>query len=408
MKKIVYILSNFPHLTETFIAREIFEIYDNGQDVQVLSLRPKKYAHMAALKKKDLAVFYASSSLFMLVQALFSNLGKGKSILFSFETLADAFAILFKGKLKGFFKFLTVVLLAETVVYQFLKSRQKEEQLHLHTHFLFSASYITYRLHKLLGCSFSITLHTKYITFLQPYQVNKVLKAAKFINCISSELKGYIQSFGVDDLSNVHLIRNGINVGSLEFKPQYQFNTPLRILGIGSLLDKKGFDDLVRCCAELKKRDRAFHCNIIGEGPERPSLEALIAELGIADHVKLLGSKPFAEVKEFLRIADVLLMPSKVPKKSDPDGLPTVIIEAMTSGTPVVSTRFAGIPDIVINDQTGGLVDPSDYVGLAEAVIKMMDNEPLKNQMIDRGRQLVEEEYNLKKNIIRLQGLMNT
>ena len=407
MKKIKYVLANFPHLSETFVAREIIGIEKCGRDVEVFSLRPRRFSSPDAITVDGVDVSYSSFSLTKMCRNVVANLLTGNSLLFSWETVTDSISLLTRGKFSNAFRMLSVLISAETCIRPETKEKLKGENVHLHTHFLFSASYVIYRLSKLLDCSFSITLHTKSLTWMFPDQVAKVLNHSQFLNCNSKQLVEFIRSFGLRDLEKIHLVRNGINAGEVEFVPKAKLSNPVKLLGVGNLLDKKGFDDLVSCCDYLVKANTPFECTIVGEGPERTNLETQIAELKLDDKVRLLGRQPFTVVRKMLRESDIFLMPSKSPKKSTLDGLPTVIIESMATGTPVVSTNFAGIPDLVIDGKTGLLAEPGDPAGLASAVQKIVNDDELRNQLLHNAKQLVDLEYNNEKNIGRLLELMD-
>ena len=169
------------------------------------------------------------------------------------------------------------------------------------------------------------------------------------------------------------------------------------ILAVGSLLHLKGFHILISACAELDKMGVCFLCKIIGEGVERGNLETKIENLQMTDKVQLPGYRTIDELFEEYTNASVFVMPS-VPSSIGTDGLPTVIIEAMAAGLPVVATRHAGIPDLVIDGETGLLVNPGDISSLADAIKEMISNKELYSKFAVQGRQKVENEFDLKKN----------
>lgn len=402
MTKLVYILSNFPHLTETFIAREILELVQLEVDIDVLSLRSQKHADAKAISSEAIQVYYSSTNPWKVIQAIVQNHLRRQGLFLQRETWQDALLVLRNGRFRSLMKFLVIIALAETTINKYSDKIAQEKITHLHAHFLFAASYITYRLSKRLHTTYSLTLHTRSNSLGDNSLVKKIIKSAKFINCISSNLEPYVVQFEVNAGDKIRLIRNGIEIENFDFTPKYKVGFPYSLVAIGSLLDKKGFDDLIRCCAILKSQEINFSATIIGEGKERDNLEQLIQMEDLTSKVQLLGSLPFQEVKKHLQKADLLLMPSKQPANSSPDGLPTVIIEAMATGVPVISTDFAGIPDIVRNQITGLVVAPGNYQELAQASVALLQETTLRNQMIDNARALVEKEYNLKTNAERL------
>src|SRR5207245_5058928 len=148
------------------------------------------------------------------------------------------------------------------------------------------------------------------------------------------------------------------------------------IVAIGRLIVKKGFANLIRACALLVERGRSFRCEIFGEGPLENQLRVQIEQLGLQEFVRLAGPKPQHDLRERLARASVFVLPSVPEPQGGMDNLPTVIMEAMATGLPVVSTRIGGIPEMVIDNQTGFLVQPENAVALAEAIEKVTNDRP--------------------------------
>lgn len=146
----------------------------------------------------------------------------------------------------------------------------------------------------------------------------------------------------------------------------------LRILGVGRHNPVKRWDRFLRAFARLKERcGSRVEAELVGDGPERTSLESLARSLGLGpEDVRFRGSS--TDVAPFYREADVLL------HTSDWEGTPNVILEAMASGLPIVSTRVGGIPDLVRDGEVGSLVDPQDEVGLARALVELAEREDLR------------------------------
>jgi glycosyltransferase involved in cell wall biosynthesis len=177
---------------------------------------------------------------------------------------------------------------------------------------------------------------------------------------------------------------------------------------VGRLVEKKGFDLLVRACARLRDRGVDYTCKIIGGGPQHGVLSQLINELELGNHVCLVGPVPFEEVKGYYRQASLLVMPSRIsPRDQDRDGLPNVIIEAMATGVPVVATELAGIPDLVIPNQTGLLVPPEDVTELAGAMQELLENDGFRMRLACAGRARVEQEFDLAASVQKLEALIH-
>jgi hypothetical protein len=157
-------------------------------------------------------------------------------------------------------------------------------------------------------------------------------------------------------------------------------------VSVGRLIPCKGFDTLIRACARLQRGGMTLQCEIIGDGPQRSALEALIAEEKLGGSVTLAGVLPQEAVAERLRMATVFALAARVDEAGVSDVLPTVIIEAMGAGLPVVATRVGGIPELVVPHETGLLVEPEDPERLAEALEKILLSPPLRHAMAEASR----------------------
>jgi glycosyltransferase involved in cell wall biosynthesis len=182
----------------------------------------------------------------------------------------------------------------------------------------------------------------------------------------------------------------------------------LRIFSAGRLIEFKGFDDLIAACALLRDRAVAFECDIAGDGPAHDALESRIAELGLARQVRLLGLLPQAEIRTRLAASGVFALASRVDAKGSSDVLPTVILEAMAAGRAVVSTRLAGIPELVIDGVTGILVAPGDPNALAGALASLADDAGRRDRFGRAGRSRLEEHFSAGQSSGQLAALFST
>ncbi len=200
----------------------------------------------------------------------------------------------------------------------------------------------------------------------------------------------------------------GIDCSMFRFAPRLgAANEPLRLLTVGRLVAKKGVEYGVRAVAGLGKNGNAVDCryDIVGDGPERPALEKLVAQLNLCDRVTFHGALPHGQVMRWMEKSHVLLAPSVTPPDGDMEGIPTTVMEAMASGMPVVASRHSGIPELVKDQETGFLVDERDFEGIAAAVRTLAANRELWPELGRAGRQLVEREFNQTVQSVRLMSL---
>ena len=177
-------------------------------------------------------------------------------------------------------------------------------------------------------------------------------------------------------------------------------------MSVGRLVAFKGFADLIDACAELARRRIDFVCDIIGDGPLRETLQAKIEQLDLSSRVNLLGSLSQGAVLEKLQAADIFALASTTDAQGATDVFPTVILEAMASARPVVSTRLAGIPELVVDGQTGMLAPPGDSTALAQALEQLLRDPELRLRFGHAGRARIEQHFRIEQTVAPLVQLL--
>ena len=168
---------------------------------------------------------------------------------------------------------------------------------------------------------------------------------------------------------------------------------------MGQLTEKKGFPILIGACRLLRDQGYDFRCEIIGEGPRRQELEALIADLDLKGTVALRGALPNAQVMIRYTQATLFALACVLAGNADRDGIPNVLLEAMIHQVPVISTRLSGIPEVVEDGVTGLLVDSGDQQALAQAMASLLDDPQQRQRLARAGRQFVKDHFDIQKNI---------
>ncbi|MDQ3622910.1 MAG: glycosyltransferase family 4 protein, partial [Verrucomicrobiota bacterium] len=182
----------------------------------------------------------------------------------------------------------------------------------------------------------------------------------------------------------IHRVFNGITTA--DFPRRQRLGAGSRIVSVGRYVEKKGFADLIEACRLLKHRGRPFECVIVGGGPLEAELRVQIEVAQLQDRVSLIGPLPQAEVRQFLARAHVFVLACVPESGGGSDNLPTVIMEAMLSGVPVVSTRLAGVPEMVEEGVEGLLVAPHDPPALAQAIETFLQDPHLAERCGHYGR----------------------
>jgi glycosyltransferase involved in cell wall biosynthesis len=180
---------------------------------------------------------------------------------------------------------------------------------------------------------------------------------------------------------------------------------PLRILALGRLVDKKGFEVLLRAGSILRGRGMDFTLAIGGSGPAGRRLRALSARLGLREQVRFPGFIRRDGVSAFLLSGDVFVMPSIVDRRGNRDGIPNVVLEALLHRLPVVASDVCGISEVIANGDTGFLVPPGDAAAVAEAIVSAAADRRGSLAMAERGRDRVCRQFNLRDTCDRMSAL---
>jgi glycosyltransferase involved in cell wall biosynthesis len=277
---------------------------------------------------------------------------------------------------------------------------------HVHAHFAGMAARTAFWIAKFFPVTFSFTAHANDIFAPKKFEIglDKLIATARLMITETDFAEKFLRERFPERADRIHRIYNGLRLA--EFERATFSSEPPSIVAIGRLIAKKGFGNLIRACALLVERGRSFRCEIFGEGPLENQLREQVEKLGLQERVQLLGAKPQHEIKERLVNASVFVMPSVPEADGGMDNLPTVVMEAMATGLPVVSTRIGGIPEMVVENETGFLVQPEDAVTLAGAIEKVTNDRSLGQRLGQAGYKRAQTLFSIEKNVRELCALI--
>ncbi len=257
-----------------------------------------------------------------------------------------------------------------------------------------------------MGSRYSLTAHANDIFAPRDFVVGleKLFGAACAVVTVSDFAVDQLKERFPQEAAKFHRVYNGVELDRFRMA-EFDRAVPL-ILSIGRLIEKKGFADLIAACAILTERGQNFRCEIIGEGPLEEPLRAQIAEAQLQESVRLTGPQTQSQIIERLAAATVFVLPCCKDAKGDMDNLPTVIMEAMAAGLPVISTPLAGVPEMVQTGVTGELVPPNEPAALADAIAAFASNIPRSRAYGARGRELAATKFSLEKNVAALAAIL--
>jgi len=277
---------------------------------------------------------------------------------------------------------------------------------HVHAHFTGMAARTAFWVHRFFPVTFSFTAHANDIFAPRNFEIglDKLVDTARAIVTVSDFAKKFLQERFPERADRIRRIYNGLNLA--EFGRADFSSSPPLILAVGRLIAKKGFADLICACGLIAERGKSFRCEIMGEGPLENELRGQIERLNLQNRVALSGAKPQREVRQRLAAANVFVLPSIIDPEGGMDNLPTVIMEAMATALPVVSTNIGGIPEMVIENETGFLLEPADASALADAIAKVIDDRVLAQRLGHAGYQRAHELFSIEKNVRELSALV--
>ncbi|HVB56311.1 MAG TPA: glycosyltransferase [Candidatus Acidoferrales bacterium] len=394
---ILHLITTFPPLTETFVLREIRQLRRTGLNVIIGQLRPL-HRTRATKDFDDLSKFVSGAgwfSLDMLRGFVFFGFRKPRQVLECLGITSRSF-----NQPKHFLKMLYVLLSAMRLAYRF-----RDVQIDLvRADFLHTEALAARFLKSLLGVPYGITAYTVFVYYNRAV-LEEIVKNADFFVADTHQTKEFLLAMGVPP-ERVHLIRNGISLDEFPLRDSQAVADSPIILAAGYLNAKKGFHILLSACATLRERGARFKCVIIGDGDQRASLTKLKGTLGLDGSVEMLGYVTFAELKSWYYRASVFVMPSVVAVTGETDGLPTVVIEALASGLPVVGTYTAGIPDVVVDGVNGFLVPANASEPLADRIQILLEQKDLRMRFASAARRTIERGFTLNRKVELLRDLI--
>ncbi|HEX2103544.1 MAG TPA: glycosyltransferase [Solirubrobacteraceae bacterium] len=422
---VAYVLKGWPRISELFIASEIYRLEQAGLNLRLYVIKPPDESETHTIVDRIAAqpeylppttslssttlVRWLRQNLRPFLPALRRTAGRHPAGLARAAGMALAQSIRAR---KGFWprklyakELLQAVALADRLA-------AAPDVRHLHAHFAHGTTTVTWLASAITGLPFSFTGHAKdiYAPSLNPAGLlARKLRAARFaVTCTEANVR-HLEAIAPE--ATVHRVYHGLNADfsrlmGEEHAPAPGPNGTLRLLGVGRLVAKKGFDTVVDACRLLQERGVPFEAVIVGPDDDAgPALHARIGELGLEGHIRLEGQMSQAELLEEYRRASAFCLPCRVLDNGDRDGIPNVLAEAMACGAPVVTTAISGIPEIVRDGVNGLLVAPDDPAGLADAVLRLRENRALAQRISEEAAATVRRELDGERLAVRLQSL---
>jgi glycosyltransferase involved in cell wall biosynthesis len=383
-----YIVSTWPRLSQTFVLNEIIALERCGMGVRIFSVKDPSSEPVHSKVSK--------------VRAVVSYLAlKGR-----WKPVANAHLDIFR-KTPG--RYLRTLLQALrygqfSILRCFLQAGYLADQLsldpvaHLHAHFATAPTLVAMFASDLIGTPYSFTAHARDIyADTRPEVLRAEMQRARAVVTVSEYNRQYlVNRISPDSNGKISRIDYGVDLSELSFRwPRASDKGTPIILAVARLVEKKGLGDLILAADILRKQGHLFRLEIIGEGALRQELEKRVAELGLQGCVTLLGAQPHEKVRQAYDHASIFALPCVVAADGDRDGLPNVLLEAMASGIPVISTSVVGIPELIESECDGLIVQSNNPPELACALERLLGDSQLRDRLACAARTKIEERFSI-------------
>lgn len=393
-----YVVSRFPSTTETFIAREMSALRERGVEIELFALVPQPDAVVHPESRGfEAQSTRAVSGAALRAQAHWLRRRPGR--------LASVWWDAVTGNARSP-KFLLRALAVVPMASWYAVRAQAHGVDRVHAHWATHSALAAWVVHRLTDLPYGITAHAHDI-FVDRSMLGRKLRDADYVAVISEFNARFLDElYPAETRDKLEVVRCGIDPSSFAYRERTEHDGPVRLVCVASLQDYKGHAVLLEAMSVLTSRGRDVRLQLVGEGELRAELEADIARRGLDDRVELLGALPSDAVSAVLAESDVFVLPSVVTGSGKMEGIPVALMEASAVGLPVVASRMSGIPELVLDGETGLLVEPGDASQLADALDRLVCSAEMRARAGAAGRRRVLEEFTVVGNADRLLALM--
>jgi hypothetical protein len=385
--RVAYLVGSFPAPSETFLAREMVALRQAGLDLDLIAFRPEKRGERGQGPFLFGVSYRPAWTRLELWAGLAAVLARRPPGLLRIGHCLRA----------GFTSdpCLALAWLRNVPFAAWLAERCREQRCDLvHAAWANMPAQVAWMAHQLGGPPYTIAGHAADL-FGSPQAAPEAWREARGMTVCNRGAWQQVGRIGWLPLDRVAVHPHGLPLEEWPLRDGEPSGRPL-VLGVGRLVAKKGFDALLRASALVQRQGVEHTLEILGEGPARDELSALAGRLGVA--ANLAGQQPSTVVAARLREAAVLALPSRVAPDGDRDGLANVLLEAMATGVPVITTTAGSATDAVRHERTGLLCAPDDPPALAAALQQVLGDEDLRRRLRTAARRRVEQRFDAAAN----------
>ena len=360
---VAYMVLRFPVVTETFVLRELTAVADRvAFPVELFALRPGRGGAVHPMAKRWLPVVRIGSIARGCLELLRLAVARPRVVA---RVVRDVLVDCGRDP-RALANGLAVVVLAASLV----PAVRRRHVAHIHAHFATQPAEAAWVLAAFCDVNYSITAHA-YDLFLDTRGLDRRVGGARFVACISEYNRRFLR--GRNPRLQYPLVHCGVPTRELRRPPRAPDAESTRLIMVSSFQAKKGHAVLVEALRSSSAL-RSVRLDLVGTGPLEPAIRSLVLAAGLGDRVTFHGDQPEDAVRRMVARSDILVQPSVVAPDGDIDGIPNTLIEAMALGVPVVTTAISGIPELVMDGETGVVVRPGDPEELAAGLRRVVED----------------------------------
>ncbi|GAC1572182.1 MAG: glycosyltransferase [Candidatus Dormibacteria bacterium] len=375
------LVHEFPKLSETFVLSDLLALEASGVRLHVFSLRQPQ----AALAQEDVSRLQARVEYLPEVQGRqFGPLIRATQaalLLRNPRVFAQGLAEIYASPDFSRLRLKQALMLARRL--------DRLGSPPLYVHFAHRPGTVGRFAALMLGIPFAISAHAVDIWTTAPKELRVKVRDAEVVLCCYREAQEYLAGLASSH-TPVELAYHGVELPPVIVRRE---RTPLVLLSVGRLIEKKGFDTLLRAARLVADREFDFRLAIAGDGPLWATLQRLVNELELGEYVRFLGPLNQHELERYFAEAGAFVLPCQIAADGNRDGLPNTLLEAMARGLPVISTTLESVREAIPDDRCGLLVAPHDHVALAEAMARVLEDAALRERLGAAARRRVAETF---------------
>ena len=383
--KIGYLTSEYPSPSHTFIRREISSLRGDGLPITTYSVRAPSHSLDNALEQSaaEETFFILKRGALGIATDLIAGLVSAPVRFFSTFALALRHRVPgVKALIWALFYFIEAIVLARQL--------SRDGVTHLHNHFANPAANVGMFASHYCEIPWSLTLHgISEFDYPAGNLLPEKLRQASFAACVSHFGRAQAMRMAEPDIwPRLHLVRCAIDLRDLP--PQSgpaTGNGEIALICVGRISPEKGHSGLIQALGNLIKSGVPVHLTLVGDGPDMAMLRARVSAAGLDNAVTFEGRLDEKSTLQAIAKSDILVLPSFM------EGLPIVLMEALALGVPAVATRVAGIPELIIEGETGLMFDPGNWADLEKALARVCGDKALRERLSEAGKRKIESEF---------------